>query len=97
MYKLGSWSWPPELRGKLLATLGAPVSSLHFETMIEETLDALAVHCARHIDLDALLEIVRRKRDWNDGAARKHGLFSGLAFPHFSGPANLNRPLNRHA
>jgi adenosylcobyric acid synthase len=48
-----------DLRGKLLAALGAPDSSLHFEAMIEETLDALATHCEKHIDLDALLEIAR--------------------------------------
>jgi adenosylcobyric acid synthase len=48
-----------DLRGKLLAALGAPDSSLHFEAMIEATLDALATHCERHIDLDALLEIAR--------------------------------------
>ena len=47
------------LRATLLATLGAAPSALHFEAMIEETLDALAAHCERHIDLDALLEIAR--------------------------------------
>jgi adenosylcobyric acid synthase len=47
------------LRATLLATLGAAPSALRFEAMIEETLDALAAHCERHIDLDALLEIAR--------------------------------------
>jgi adenosylcobyric acid synthase len=46
-------------RAALLASLGLAPSSLRFESMIEETLDALAEHCARHIDLDALLEIAR--------------------------------------
>ncbi|MGJ0511450.1 cobyric acid synthase [Methylocystis sp.] len=47
------------LRASLLRTLGAPQSSLRYEESIEETLDALAAHCARHIDLDALWEIAR--------------------------------------
>jgi adenosylcobyric acid synthase len=47
------------LRASLLRTLGAPPSSLRYEESIEETLDALAAHCARHIDLDALWEMAR--------------------------------------
>ena len=47
------------LRASLLRMLGAPQSSLRYEESIEETLDALAAHCARHIDLDALWEMAR--------------------------------------
>ncbi|MGD9545509.1 MAG: cobyric acid synthase [Methylocystis sp.] len=47
------------LRASLLRTLGAPTSALRYEESIEETLDTLAAHCARHIDLDALWEIAR--------------------------------------
>ncbi|MDP3553454.1 cobyric acid synthase [Methylocystis sp.] len=47
------------LRASLLRTLGAPPSSLRYEGSIEETLDALAAHCAQHIDLDALWEMAR--------------------------------------
>ena len=47
------------LRTAFLRAIGAPPSDLRFEHMIEETLDALAEHCARHIDLDALLRIAR--------------------------------------
>jgi adenosylcobyric acid synthase len=47
------------LRAALLRDLGAPSSTLHFEQLIDETLDALAAHCATHLDLDALLEMAR--------------------------------------
>lgn len=47
------------LRGALLRELGARESALRFQDMIEDTLDALAAHCARFIDLDALWEIAR--------------------------------------
>ena len=47
------------LRASLLRVLGAPPSPLRYEESIEETLDALAAHCARHIDLDALWEMAR--------------------------------------
>lgn len=47
------------LRAALLRTLGAPVSTLRFEETIEETLDALAAHCAAHLDLDSLWEMAR--------------------------------------
>ncbi|MGD9540875.1 cobyric acid synthase [Methylocystis sp.] len=47
------------LRASLLHMLGAPPSPLRYEESIEDTLDALAAHCARHIDLDALWEIAR--------------------------------------
>ena len=46
-------------RAALLARLGAAPSALRYEAMIEETLDGLAEHCARHLDLDRLLEIAR--------------------------------------
>jgi adenosylcobyric acid synthase len=46
------------LRAAFLAALGASVSA-SYEAMVEETLDALADHCERHIDMDALLEISR--------------------------------------
>ncbi|MBM3551369.1 MAG: cobyric acid synthase [Alphaproteobacteria bacterium] len=48
-----------DLRASLLRMLGAPPSPLRYEESIEETLDALAAHCARHIDLDALWEMAR--------------------------------------
>ncbi|HEY8126714.1 MAG TPA: cobyric acid synthase [Methylocystis sp.] len=47
------------LRASLLRTLGAPQSSLRYEESIEETLDALAAHCAGHLDLDALWGMAR--------------------------------------
>ncbi|WP_291390852.1 cobyric acid synthase [Devosia sp.] len=34
-------------------------STLAYEQMVDETLDALAVHLERHLDLDALLELAR--------------------------------------
>jgi adenosylcobyric acid synthase len=46
-------------RAAFLRGLGAAPSTLHYETSIDATLDALAAHCAAHIDLDALLEIAR--------------------------------------
>jgi adenosylcobyric acid synthase len=45
-------------RAAWLASLGAP-SSLAYESHVERTLDALAAHLARHIDLDALLSLAR--------------------------------------
>lgn len=47
------------LRAAFLNQIGAQASPLQYEDSIEETLDALAVHCEKHIDLDALLEIAR--------------------------------------
>jgi adenosylcobyric acid synthase len=46
-------------RAALLRSLGLASSALRYEAEIEATLDALAEHCARHIDLDVLLEIAR--------------------------------------
>jgi adenosylcobyric acid synthase len=48
-----------EQRAAWLRRLGAEPSLLRYEAGIEETLDALAEHCARHIDLDQLLELAR--------------------------------------
>jgi adenosylcobyric acid synthase len=47
------------LRAAFLRAMGATASSLRFEESIDETLDALAAHCERHIDMDALWEIAR--------------------------------------
>lgn len=47
------------LRAALLRDLGATASTLHFEQSIEDALDALAAHCARFLDLDALWDIAR--------------------------------------
>jgi len=41
------------------AGLAPSPSLLRYEARIEETLDALAEHCARHLDLDRLLEFAR--------------------------------------
>jgi adenosylcobyric acid synthase len=46
-------------RAALLHRLGAAPSQLRYEALIEETLDGLAEHCERHLDLDALLELAR--------------------------------------
>ncbi len=46
-------------RAAWLARLGAERSHLRYEAMVEETLDGLADHCARHLDLDRLLKIAR--------------------------------------
>jgi len=46
-------------RQALLRRLGAAPSQLRYEATIEATLDRLADHCARHLDLEALLEIAR--------------------------------------
>lgn len=46
-------------RSALLRTLGGAPSSLRYENSIEDTLDALADHCAHHIDLDVLLGLAR--------------------------------------
>ncbi len=46
-------------RAAWLRRLGAEPSSLLYEARVEETLDALAEHVARHVDLDQLLEFAR--------------------------------------
>ena len=47
------------LRASLLRMLDAAPSVLRYEDSVDETLEALAAHCARHIDLDALWEMAR--------------------------------------
>ena len=42
-------------RGAMLAELGQPVEAFDWSGQVESTLDDLAAHVARHIDLDALL------------------------------------------
>ncbi len=44
-------------RRRFLASLGAPASTLRYEALVERTLDRLAEHLERHVDIDALLEI----------------------------------------
>jgi adenosylcobyric acid synthase len=46
-------------RAAWLARLGAPKSSLAYEELIEQTLDALAAHLAEHLDIDKLLSLAR--------------------------------------
>ena len=44
-------------RAAWLARLGGAPSGVRYEAEIEATLDALARHLERHLDLDALLEL----------------------------------------
>jgi adenosylcobyric acid synthase len=46
-------------RAAWLARLGAPPSSLAYEGLVEQTLDALAAHLAEHLDIDKLLSLAR--------------------------------------
>jgi adenosylcobyric acid synthase len=46
-------------RAAWLARLGTPSSSLAYEELIEQTLDALAAHLAAHLDVDKLLSLAR--------------------------------------
>ena len=46
-------------RAAWLARLGAPGSSLAYEELVEQTLDALAAHLAAHIDIDKMLSFAR--------------------------------------
>ena len=46
-----------DFRRAFLKELGAPVSDFRYEATVETTLDALADHLARHVDLDAVLAI----------------------------------------
>ena len=51
-------------RRAFLAALGAPPSALRYEATVEATLDALAEHLERHVDIDRLLDdrrLVRRR------------------------------------
>ncbi len=43
----------------MLRWIGAQTSDLAYEAEVERTLDALADHLARHVDLDALLALAR--------------------------------------
>ena len=46
-------------RAAWLARLGAPAGSLSYDALIEQTLDALAVHLEAHLDVDKLLSLAR--------------------------------------
>jgi adenosylcobyric acid synthase len=46
-------------RAAWLARLGAPASSLAYEALVEQTLDALAAHLDAHLDVDKLLSLAR--------------------------------------
>jgi adenosylcobyric acid synthase len=46
-------------RAAWLVRLGAPASSLAYEALVEQTLDALAEHLDAHLDVDKLLSLAR--------------------------------------
>jgi adenosylcobyric acid synthase len=46
-------------RAAWLARLGAPASSLAYEALVEQTLDALAAHLDAHLDMEKLLSLAR--------------------------------------
>jgi adenosylcobyric acid synthase len=46
-------------RAAWLARLGAPTSSLAYEALVEQTLDALAAHLDAHLDVEKLLSLAR--------------------------------------
>lgn len=46
-------------RQAFLQSLGAPPSDLAFDTLIEKTLDDLALHLERHLDIDKILELAQ--------------------------------------
>ncbi len=46
-------------RAAWLARLGMPASSLSYDALVEETLDALAAHLEAHLDIDRLLSLAR--------------------------------------
>lgn len=48
-------------RRTYLHALGAPESDLRYEQVVDETLDGLAEHLERHVDIDRLLEIAGLK------------------------------------
>jgi adenosylcobyric acid synthase len=50
-----------KFRGAFLAELGLAPSTLRYDTLIDATLDSLADHLERHLDVDALLEIARHR------------------------------------
>jgi adenosylcobyric acid synthase len=46
-------------RAAWLARLGSPASSLNYEALVEQTLDALAAHLETHLDIATLLGLAR--------------------------------------
>jgi adenosylcobyric acid synthase len=46
-------------RAAWLARLGTPASSLAYEALVEQTLDALAAHLEAHLDVEKLLSLAR--------------------------------------
>jgi adenosylcobyric acid synthase len=46
-------------RARFLSDLGAQVSALHYDAGVEATLNALAAHLERHLNLDLLLDLSR--------------------------------------
>jgi adenosylcobyric acid synthase len=46
-------------RAAWLTRLGMPASSLSYDALVEETLDALAAHLEAHLDIDKLLSLAR--------------------------------------
>jgi len=46
-------------RAAWLARLGAPASTVAYEPLVEQTLDALAAHLEAHLDIDRLLGLAR--------------------------------------
>jgi adenosylcobyric acid synthase len=46
-------------RAAWLARLGGPASSLAYEDMVDQTLDALAAHLEAHLDVEKLLSLAR--------------------------------------
>jgi adenosylcobyric acid synthase len=46
-------------RAAWLARLGVPASSLAYEELVEQTLEALAAHLAQHLDIEKLLSLAR--------------------------------------
>ena len=46
-------------RAAWLARLGAPASSLAYEALVDQTLDALAAHLEAHLDVEKLLSLAR--------------------------------------
>jgi len=49
-------------RRAFLATLGAPVSDLAYESEVEAALDGLAAHLEKHVDIDRILTIAGYRR-----------------------------------
>ncbi len=46
-------------RAAWLGRLGAGPAAISYEALVEDTLDRLAAHLAKHIDLDRLLALAR--------------------------------------